>query len=82
MVQSVSRPGTPGDNANCESFFWTLKREEIQAKEYRDLEDLSLNIGRFMDQYYNERRLHSALGYRTPAEFERLSACCCETHCE
>ena len=73
MVPSVSRPGTPGDNANCESFFWTLKREEIQVKEYRDLEDLSMNIGRFMGQYYNERRLHSSLGYRSPAEFERMS---------
>jgi len=49
-----------------------LKREEIQAKEYRDLEDLSMNIGRFMDQYYNERRLHSSLGYRSPVEFERI----------
>lgn len=81
IAPSVSRPGTPGDNAHCESFFWTLKREEIQAKEYSDLDDLSTNIARFIDQYYNERRLHSALGYRTPAEFERLSSCYCETHC-
>jgi transposase InsO family protein len=79
MLTSVSRPGTPGDNANCESFFWTLKREEIQAKQYKDLEDLSVNIARFIDQYYNEQRLHSALGYRSPAEFERVNAPCCET---
>jgi putative transposase len=79
MVPSVSRPGAPGDNANCESFFWTLKREEIQAKEYADFEDLSSNIARFIDHYYNERRLHSALGYQPPSEFERESAGCCET---
>src|SRR5258708_22921135 len=72
MVPSVSRPGNPGDNANCESFFRTLKREEVEAKEYADLEDLRLNISQFIDRYYNEERLHSALGYRSPAEFERL----------
>jgi hypothetical protein len=73
MVLSVSRPGNPGDNANCESFFRTLKREEVEAKEYVDLEDLRLNISTFIDRYYNEERLHSALGYRSPAEFERLT---------
>jgi putative transposase len=67
---SVSRPGRPGDNATCESFFRTLKREEIHAREYRDLEDLHVNISRFIEMYYNERRLHSALGYQSPAEFE------------
>jgi len=79
MLTSVSRPGTPGDNANCESFFWTLKREEIQAKQYKDLDDLAGNIARFIGQYYNEQRLHSALGYRSPAEFEQMNAPCCET---
>ncbi len=74
MVPSVSRPGNPGDNANCESFFRTLKREEVQAKEYADLEDLRLNISEFIDRYYNKQRLHSALGYRSPAEFEKLSS--------
>lgn len=73
MVASVSRPGTPGDNANCESFFRTLKREEIRATEYQDLEDLRLNVSAFIDCYYNEKRLHSALGYVPPAEFERVT---------
>jgi transposase InsO family protein len=74
IVASVSRPGTPGDNANCESFFRTLKCEEIRAREYRDLEDLRLNVSAFIECYYNERRLHSALGYLPPAEFERGTA--------
>jgi transposase InsO family protein len=49
----------------------TLKREEIYANTYRDLTDLRVNIEEFIDRYYNRRRLHSALGYRTPEEFER-----------
>lgn len=73
VIPSVSWPGSPGDNANCESFFRTLKREEIDAKEYRDLDDLRLNIAAFIDCYYNRIRLHSALGYRPPAAFERLT---------
>jgi putative transposase len=73
VIPSVSWPGSPCDNANCESFFRTLKREEIDAKEYRDLDDLRLNIAAFIDCYYNRIRLHSALGYRPPAEFERLT---------
>src|SRR5258708_2921745 len=73
IVASVSRPGNPGDNANCESFFRTLKREEIEAREYTDVEDLRTKISRFIDGYYNRKRLHSALGYRTPVEFERVT---------
>jgi transposase InsO family protein len=76
IVPSVSRPGSPCDNANCESFFRTLKREEVDAKEYKDLEDLRLNISAFIDRYYNQERLHSALGYRPPAEFERVTISC------
>jgi len=53
-----------------ESFIKTLKREEIYANEYRDLEDLRSNIEEFIGGYYNQRRLHSALGYQTPEEFE------------
>ena len=53
-----------------ESFLRTLKREQVQAKEYADLEDLRLNTSHFIDRYYNEERLHSALGYRPPTEFE------------
>ena len=73
IVASVSRPASPGDNANCESFFRTLKREEIRATEYANVEDLRIKISRFIDSYYNRKRLHSALGYRSPAEFEKVS---------
>jgi len=73
IYPSVSRPGRPGDNASCESFFRTLKREEIDATEYRNLEDLRLGIAAFIELYYNENRLHSALGYRPPSEFERVT---------
>jgi len=73
MVPSISRPARPGDNANCESFFRTLKREEVEAKEYKDLEDLRINISAFIESYYNRLRLHSALGYRPPAEFEEVT---------
>jgi len=71
IVASVSRPGRPGDNASCESFFRTLKREQIDAKQYGDLEDFRLNMSAFIDSY-NEKRLHSALGYRSPVEFESV----------
>jgi len=73
IVPSVSRPGSPRDNANCESFFRTLKREEVDAKEFRDLEDLRVNLAAFIEGYYNQERLHSALGYRPPSEFERVA---------
>jgi len=59
------------DNASCESFFKTLKREEIYAHKYEDLEHLRANIEEFIEEYYNRQRLHSALGYRSPEEFER-----------
>jgi len=73
MVPSISRPGRPYDNGNCERFFRTLKQEEINANEYKDLEDLRLHIAEFIDRYYNQTRLHSALGYRPPSEFERIT---------
>ena len=71
MLASMSRPGNPYDNALCESFLRTLKREEINASKYRDLEHLRANIEEFIENYYNQKRLHSALGYRSPEEFER-----------
>ena len=71
MIPSMSRPANPYDNASCESFMKTLKREEIYANEYGDLEHLRANIEEFIEQYYNRRRLHSALGYCSPEEFER-----------
>ena len=73
MVPSMSRPANPYDNASCESFIKTLKREEIYANAYQNLEHLRTNIEDFIGQYYNRQRLHSALGYRPPDEFERQS---------
>jgi putative transposase len=73
IVASMSRPANPYDNASCESFMKTLKREEIYANRYENLEHLRTNIEGFIEQYYNRQRLHSALGYRSPEEFERES---------
>jgi transposase InsO family protein len=74
MIPSMSRPGNPYDNAKCERFMKTLKQEEIHCREYRDIEDLRTNIDAFIDHYYNTRRLHSALGYLSPDEFEKRAA--------
>jgi len=74
MIPSMSRPANPYDNASCESFMKTLKREEIYANEYRDLADLRENVSEFIESYYNRVRLHSALGYRPPAEFEAAAS--------
>jgi putative transposase len=71
MTPSMSRAGNPFDNASCESFMKTFKQEEIYANHYRDMEQLHENIEEFIEQYYNRCRLHSALGYRSPEEFER-----------
>ena len=71
MIPSMSRPANPYDNASCESFMRTLKREEIYANTYVDLEHLRTNIAAFIEQYYNRCRLHSALGYQSPDEFEQ-----------
>jgi len=74
MVPSMSRPANPYDNAACESFMKTLKQEEIYCNQYRDFEELSAHLEEFLGNYYNRQRLHSALGYRTPEEFERDTA--------
>ena len=71
VIPSMSRPANPYDNASCESFMKTLKREEIYANKYDDLENLRANIEEFIEQYYNRLRLHSSLGYRSPEEFEQ-----------
>ena len=68
---SMSRRGNPYDNAACESFMKTLKYEEVYRSEYQDLEDARARIGIFLEDIYNQKRLHSALNYRPPAEFER-----------
>ena len=71
IIPSMSRPAHPRDNASCESFLKTLKREEIYANDYRDMEHLAQRIGHFIERYYNRCRLHSALGYRSPEDFEK-----------
>ncbi len=67
---SMSRVGNPYDNAKAESFMKTLKQEEVDGRDYRDADDARRTIGRFIEQVYNTQRLHSALDYRPPAEFE------------
>jgi transposase InsO family protein len=68
---SMSRTGNPWDNAACESFMKTLKYEEVYRSEYRDLADAYARIGEFLEVVYNQKRLHSALDYRSPAAFEQ-----------
>jgi putative transposase len=70
---SMSRAGCPYDNAMAESFMKTLKAEEVDGCAYRDLAEATGRIGQFIEAVYNRQRLHSALGYRSPEEFENLS---------
>jgi putative transposase len=67
---SMSRKANPWDNAACESFMKTLKYEEVYRNEYRDLAEAKAGIREFLEKVYNQKRLHSALGYVPPAEFE------------
>jgi putative transposase len=70
IAVSMSRPGNPYDNAKAESFMKTLKKEEVNGKAYTDIEHARSQIGAFIDTVYNAKRLHSALSYKPPAEFE------------
>ena len=71
---SMAATGNPYQNAQAESFMKTLKVEEIYLKDYRSLEEARANIEHFLMQVYNRQRLHSALNYRPPEEFEQLYA--------
>ncbi len=68
---SMSRRGCPRDNAQAESFFRTLKVEEVYLQEYGGFSQASACVGQFIEDVYNQKRLHSALGYLPPAEFEQ-----------
>ena len=67
---SMSAKGNAYDNAKAESFFKTLKQEEVYLKQYQTFEEASTNIGQFIEDVYNTKRLHSSLGYVPPLEFE------------
>lgn len=69
---SMSRKGNPYDNAKAESFMKTLKHEEVNRVEYRDLAEARRGIRHFLERTYNRKRLHSALGYRPPSEFDAI----------
>ena len=73
ILPSMSRVACPYDNAMAESFIKTLKSEQVEGRAYRDLEHARDEIGSFIELVYNRQRLHSALGYRPPVEFEDVN---------
>jgi len=74
LVPSMSATGHCYDNAFMESFFKTLKAEEVYLTEYETYEDVLAAVPQFIDAVYNKKRMHSSLGYTAPEEFERLWA--------
>jgi putative transposase len=75
---SMSHKASPWENAACESWMKTLKYEEVYRQEYRDLAEARASIEQFIEKVYNQKRLHSALGYRPPVEFEQTLAAAAE----
>ena len=69
-IPSMSKAGCPYDNAKAESFFKTLKKEEVYLSHYQNFEEARANLGAFLNDVYNRKRLHSSLGYLPPTEFE------------
>jgi putative transposase len=69
---SMAAVGNPYENAKAESFFRTLKMEEVYLKDYCHFEEAEQNLGQFIEEVYNEKRLHSSLGYLPPVEFEAI----------
>lgn len=71
VLQSFSAKGYPYDNSVCESFFKYLKMEQVNRKHYRSLEELRLDMFSYIEGYYNSKRIHSSIGYKTPNEVEK-----------
>lgn len=72
ILISMSKKGNPGENAMAESFIATLKKEEVYLSEYDDITEALICIGRFIEDVYNRKRLHSSIGYLSPVEFETM----------
>ena len=67
----MSRPGRPWENGRCESFLKTLKQEELDGRTYSTMAEIAAHVEEFIEQIYNPVRLHSALAYKSPVEFEQ-----------